>query len=133
MFDWNEKPADIHGLRGVRGGNSPTKDGFPIFRLFHVWGGVHFPPIETQAAGMLQDSSTGVRCVTYRPVFPPNSSRNNSHPEGETRGKVVTIVWQHFEQIASVITCQKKRKESPPNDPEASELSLTSDPVLFVL
>lgn len=39
------------------------------------------------------------------------------------RGKVVTIVRWSFHQSASVITCQKKRKESPANDPEALETS----------
>lgn len=44
-------------------------------------------------------------------------------PLEKKRRKVVTIVWRSFHQTASVITCQKKRKESPPNDPEALERS----------
>lgn len=41
----------------------------------------------------------------------------------ENSGKVVTIVAQSVHQNTPVITCQKERKESPPGDPEALEMS----------
>ena len=78
-------------------------------------------------------------CFTYFLQIPAEggSDGDDSHPEGATsvkrekkEGKVVTIVQRLFHQSASVITCQKKRKESPPNDPERLQ---TADPSRLVL
>lgn len=56
----------------------------PLRRVLLVWE----PLIETEVTGMLQDRCTGVRCVTYRPVFPvipaQGGHRHNSYPEGAT-------------------------------------------------
>lgn len=98
-----------------------------------------------------RDSCTGVRCVV--PISSKfqqqkeeeeeeGGHRDDSHSRGSNlwnkkrkkEGKVGTIVRRLFHQSASVITCQKKRKESPPNDPERLQRrALTSDPSRLVL
>lgn len=76
---------------------------------------------------MLKGNNTGVRCDTYYFWIPteiiPIQRGQLLKKKNKKRCKVATIVQQLFHQNASVITCQKKRKESPPNDPEASEMS----------